>query len=278
MSSDPRHRDVQALTLGFLSLGTHAAPLDVLSAAADAGFGAAGLRVSGRHPGDPWPQPNAEGDGFERIRARAEALSVRISSISGYYISEKTRLSHLLANAEAARRVGAPLISQGCFEPDLSRMARLLRDYARAAADDGVRIALEFMPMSSLKTIADAQRVIAESGARNAGLLIDSLHLARSGAGSADVRALDARSIYLTQLCDAPAVRAAETTLFDEAMSGRMYLGDGGLDLKGLVEALSPDAEIELETPVVADDALPPGQRARRAAQKAIAFFASHFD
>lgn len=72
-------------------------------------------------------------------------------------------------------------------------------------------------------------------------------------------------------------MRAAETTLFDEAMSGRMYVGDGGLDLKGLVEALSPDAEIELETPVIADATLPGGERARRAAEKAMAFFVSHF-
>ena len=133
------------------------------------------------------------------------------------------------------------------------------------------------MPMSALKTIGDAHRVIADSDARNVGLLIDSLHLARSGADVAEVCALDPRSIYLTQLCDAPAVRAPDMTLFDEAMSGRMYLGDGGLDLKGLVAALSPDAEIELETPVVADAALPAAQRARRAAEKATAFFASHF-
>ena len=98
MSGNPRRREVRALTLGFLSLGANAAPLDVLSAAAEAGFGAVGLRVSGRNPGDPWPQPNAEGDGLERIRARAEALSIRISSISGYYMSEKTSLSHLLGH------------------------------------------------------------------------------------------------------------------------------------------------------------------------------------
>jgi hypothetical protein len=54
-------------------------------------------------------------------------------------------------------------------------------------------------------------------------------------------------------------------------------VGDGGLDLKGLVEALSPDAEIELETPVIADATLPGGERARRAAEKAMAFFVSHF-
>jgi sugar phosphate isomerase/epimerase len=277
MKGNPLHRDLRALTLGFLSLGAQAPPLEVLEAAAEAGFGAAGLRISGRNPGDPWPGPGAQGDGFERIRARAEALSVRISSICGYYISETTEPSHLLANVDAARRTGASLIAQGCFEPDLTRVSGLLRDYARAAADAGVRIALEFMPMSTLRTIGDAQRVIAESGARNVGLLIDSLHLARSGAGAAEVRALDPAAILLTQLCDAPAERAPSTTLFDEAMSGRMYLGDGGLDLAGLVAALPAEAEIELETPVVADAALPAAQRARRAAQKAQAFFASHF-
>jgi len=277
MSGNPRHREVRALTLGFLSLGAQAAPADVLAAAAEAGFGAAGLRISGRNPGDPWAGPAAQDDGFERIRAQAAALSVRISSICGYYLSEKTSLSHLLANVEAARRTGAPLILQGCFEPDLARVGGLLRDYARAAADAGVRIALEFMPMSTLKSIDDAQRVIADSGARNVGLLVDSLHLARSGAGAAEVRALDPECIYLTQLCDAPAVRAQSTTLFDEAMSGRMYLGDGGLDLRGLVAALPPDAEIELETPVVADAAQPAAERARRAAERAGAFFASHF-
>lgn len=277
MSSNRRCREVRALTFGFLSLGAQAAPLDVLAAAAEASFGAAGLRISGRNPGDPWPGPGADGDGFEQLRAQAEALSVRVSSISGYYISEKTNLSHLLSNVEAARRLGAPLISQGCFEPDLARVGELLRDYARTAADAGVRIALEFMPMSTLKSIADTQRVIADSGGRNVGLLIDSLHLARSGAGVADVRALDPECIYLTQLCDAPAVRSPATTLFDEAMAGRMYLGDGGLDLRGLVAALPPDAEIELETPVVADAALPPAERARRAAKKAEAFFSSHF-
>ena len=134
MSGNPRRREVRALTLGFLSLGANAAPLDVLSAAAEAGFGAVGLRVSGRNPGDPWPQPNAEGDGLERIRARAEALSIRISSISGYYMSEKTSLSHLLANVEAARRVGRcplcgrptdrahrPFCSRRCADIDLGR-------------------------------------------------------------------------------------------------------------------------------------------------------------
>ena len=273
----PRHRQVRELTLGFLTLGPQAAPLEVVEAAARAGFGAAGLRVSGRNPGDPWPSVDSRPGALGALAQRARELGVRISSISGYYLSVRTGPEHLLANVEAARRVGAPLIAQGCFEPDLDRAASLLHGYARAAADAGLRIALEFMPMSSLRTIADAQRLIADSRARNVGLLVDALHLVRSGARPADLGRVDPGSFYLAQLCDAPAERAAGVSLFDEAMSGRLYVGDGGLDLAGLVDALPAALELELETPVTADADLPGPERARKAAAKAQAFFDRHW-
>ena len=268
------HRKTSSLTLGFLTLGANAAPLDVVDAGAEAGFGAVGPRMSGRFPGDAWACGPSD---FPRVRQAAAARKVRISSVSGYYISPKVQIGHLVANVEAARAVGAPMILQGYFDPDHARVVPLLRDYAAAAQDAGVKIALEFMPMSELKTIGQTLEVIAASGASNIGLLIDTLHLARSGATAADVAALDPSRMYLTQLCDAPAQLAATTTLFDEAMSGRMYLGDGGLDLAGVVRALPPDAEIELETPVVADAGLPGPQRARLAAQAAQRFFDRHF-
>jgi sugar phosphate isomerase/epimerase len=274
---NPRHRTTTQLTLGFLTLGAQAEPLAVIEAAADAGFGAAGLRISGRHPGDAWPSVDGQASAFEDIRSAARRRGVRISSVSGYYLTPATRIEHLLANVAAARALGAPLIAQGCFEDDHARAAALLRDYAAAARQAGLRIALEFMPMSGLKSIGQAQAVIAQSGAGNVGLLIDALHLARSGAGPREVRALDPAAILLTQLCDAPAALAEGSTLFDEAMSGRLYVGDGGLDLAGLVQALPPGAEIELETPVVAHAGLTPARRARHAAEAAQAFFSRQF-
>lgn len=263
------------LTLGFLTLGAQAAPMEVLDAAAAAGFGAAGLRVSGRHPGDAWPSVDPRSQDLERLREEAGARGVRISSISGYYLSPATRPEHLLCNVEAARRTGAPLIMQGCFEPDLARVARLLPGYAQAAAAAGVRIALEFMPMSALRNLHDTLRVIDEAGAAaHVGLLVDALHLARSGASPAEVAALAPGRVLIAQLCDAAAQRPEALSLFDEAMQGRLYLGDGGLDLAGLLRALPPGTELELETPVIADAALPAAEKARRAAAKAEAFFA----
>jgi sugar phosphate isomerase/epimerase len=272
-----RHRRIGDLTLGFLTLGAQAAPLDVIDAAAQAGFGAAGPRISGRYPGDAWPSVDGRADAFDEIRRVAAQRNVRLSSISGYYISPQVTLDHLLANVNAARSVGAPLILQGCFDGDMARVASLVRDYAAAAREAGVRIALEFMPMSELKTIAQTLELIASSGAGNVGILVDALHLARSGATPRDVAALDPSIVYLTQLCDAPAQLAEGDTLFNEAMAGRRLLGDGGLDLTGLVNALPPEAELELETPAIQHAQLAPPLRARHAAEAAERFFAQHF-
>jgi sugar phosphate isomerase/epimerase len=273
---NPRHRDTARLTLGFLTLGAQAAPLDTVHAAAEAGYGAAGPRISGRYPGDAWPAVDGVPAAFEAIRETALARGVRISSVSGYYLSPQVQPSHLRANVDAARAVGAPMILQGCFD-DHARMAALLRDYAGAAAGANIRIALEFMPMSGLKNLHQTLALIDACGAPNVGILVDTLHLARSGATAADLAALDASRIYLTQLCDAPARLPADSSLFDEAMSGRMYLGDGQLDLAAVVRAQAPDAELELETPVVPDARLPSAERARKAADAAQRFFDRHF-
>ena len=270
---NPRHRQPSQLTLGFLTLGAAPSPFDVVDAAADAGFAAAGLRISGRHPGDPWPSVDGDPQAFEKLRAQAERRGVRLSSSSGYYITPKTTAEHLRANVDAARRLGTPLIVQGCFDDDLARVAVLLGDYAQAASAAGIRIGIEFMPMSAVKTAAMAEALIAAARRPEIGLVIDTLHLARSQGGADTLRALAPERLCLVQICDAPAQLAAGSSLFDEAMTGRLYPGDGQLPLADFLAALPAGLEVECETPVVADASLPLLERARRSAARAGAFF-----
>jgi len=273
---NPRHRRPEQLTLGFLTLGAAPAPMDVIDAAAKAGFAAAGLRISGRHPGDPWPSVDGDPLAFETLRAHAQACGVRLSSASGFYITPATQAAHLRANVEAARRLGAPLIVQGCFDQDLGRVAALLPDYAQAARAAGIRIGIEFLPMRAVRNLAMALDLIAAAGQPDdIGLVIDTLHLARSGGAAATLRGLDPARVCLVQICDAPA--QAASSLFDEAMTGRLYPGDGELALASFLAALPADCEVECETPVAADAALALAERARRSAAKAAAFFDAHF-
>ena len=271
------HRKISDLTLGYLTLGAQTSPRDAIYAAAEVGFRAVGPRVSGRYPNDGWPSLDSDPSALVDLKQCAAGSNLIISSVTGYFMSPRAQLDHLLANVTAAVALGAPKIIQGCFDPDRERVVSMLRDYASVSQQAGVKIAIEFMPMSEIKTIQDGLDVIEASGAQNVGLLIDTLHLARSGANASDIVRLDPSRVFLTQLCDASRQLGTERTLFDEAMSGRMYIGDGKLDLADVVRALPPEAELELETPVVADASLSTVERARLAAEAAKRFFDRNF-
>ena len=69
----------------------------------------------------------------------------------------------------------------------------------------GVEVVVEFMPYSQTKTLGDALQLVVEADRPNVKLLLDSLHLFRSGGTVADVAAVDPRYFGVIQLSDASA-------------------------------------------------------------------------
>jgi hypothetical protein len=59
-----------------------------------------------------------------------------------------------------------------------------------AAGERGLQACLEFMIFSSVKTIAGAERVLNRAGHPAGAVLVDALHLQRSGGTPADVSAV----------------------------------------------------------------------------------------
>jgi sugar phosphate isomerase/epimerase len=85
----------------------------------------------------------------------------------------------------------------------------------------------------------------------NGGLLVDALHLARTGGVPADVLGAPAGLIRSAQLCDAPAARPeSEAAIIAEARSGRLLPGEGDLPLRELLWSLSDRTMLSVEVPV----------------------------
>jgi sugar phosphate isomerase/epimerase len=170
-----------------------------------------------------------------------------------------------------AGALDVPQINAGLFAdvPDDSVVAGFRRLCARAA-DHGVRVALEFMPYSALPTLAHAQRVIAESGATNAGLMLDAWHWQRSGGNLDETLALDPAQVFGVQLCDAQAQPHAD--LRHEGRHLRVLPGHGAADLAGFIGAVRSIGVTEpFAVEVLSDelDARHPVQAARLAAEAA---------
>jgi sugar phosphate isomerase/epimerase len=94
-------------------------------------------------------------------------------------------------------------------------------------------------------------------------VLVDALHLSRSGGVPEDLRALPHDVLRSVQLCDAPAARPATTdALIKEARGGRLLPGEGDLPLGRLLAELPDHAVLSVEVP---NSGHPPELHARRA-------------
>jgi len=120
--------------------------------------------------------------------------------------------------------------------PDDSVYDRIAR-FADTFAAAGVRLALEFVPYTEVRTLDAARAVCDRVGRAECGLLIDTLHLARSGGSAADIAELAPDEIAAVQLADAAAIAPAD--LPTESRESRLLPGEGALDIAGFAAALS---------------------------------------
>lgn len=123
-------------------------------------------------------------------------------------------------------------------------LARLCELAATAAPE--VTLVLEFLPIFSVGSLAAAVEAVRAVGAPNLGVLVDTLHLDRSGSAPADLAA-DLDLFPYIQLADAPRlVDASPRALRDEALHGRLLPGDGVLPLAEVLTAV-PTVPISVE-------------------------------
>jgi sugar phosphate isomerase/epimerase len=107
------------------------------------------------------------------------------------------------------------------------------------------------MAWRTVASFADALDVVSAADRPNGGLLVDALHLSRSGGSPMDLRTAPARLIRSAQLCDAVAERpTTPEALIKEARSARLPPGHGALPLRDLLAELPDGTALSVEVPM----------------------------
>jgi sugar phosphate isomerase/epimerase len=164
---------------------------------------------------------------------------------------------------DSAAELGAKRLSVCCDDADNTRLVAKFAAVCDLAANVGMGVDIELMPWRTIGSLQAAAAVVREAGRANGGVLVDALHLSRSGGVPEDLRALPREAIQSAQLCDAPAARPATTdALIREARSGRLLPGAGALPLARLLAELPDHAVLSVEVPNAGQ---PPEIHARRA-------------
>jgi sugar phosphate isomerase/epimerase len=135
------------------------------------------------------------------------------------------------------------------FLADRAQTLARFAELCELADDAGMRACLEFMPFSSVGDLQSALAVVAEAAHPAGAVLVDALHLARSGGKPDDLRAVERQLVPYVQWCDAAATIADTSTagLVADALDGRSCPGEGELPVAEFLDATEPDVPLSLE-------------------------------
>lgn len=225
-------------------------PADFVRLAGQVGYASVGLRLYPAFTGAPFytlPPGSAE---MRQTKDALRQAGIRVHDIEFVVVDDKFSPTDLSAVLDSAAELGARRLSVCGDDPDNSRFVANLSALAELASKVGIGVDLEIMPWRQIGTLDAAVKAVAATKMANVAVLVDALHLARSGSAPADLIRLPQSMIRSVQLCDARAEHPGDTAaLIAEARGGRLLPGLGALPLTDLVGVIPEEATISVEVP-----------------------------
>ena len=242
-------------------------PPQLVTAAEEAGIRHVGFRLAPARAGEAQHPMLGDTPMMRETLARLADTGVGVLDFDILRLAADTDIGRFKPVLEAGARLGAKHLLVAVDGDDEARMVELFGQACAAGREFGLTMNLEFMPSTAVKSLAQAERFLRRVDRPEARILIDAIHLDRSGGANDEVARVPRGMLEYAQICDAPAERPQDpAAMLFQARYERLFPGEGGLDLIGLLRALPRDLPLSLEVPrTELAKTVPAAQRARRA-------------
>ncbi len=240
------------LGLEYLTVyGCH--PLDTVRIAADIGCSHLSFFTQAvDFPGMPPHPPSL----FDDARLRKDVLaalddhglSIALIDGFGFASAEGSKATALRAQLDIICELGVPRVNTsstlewGATIDKVGTLAALTAEY-------GLMLTIEAIPTYTIGDLPSALAVLNEVNNPNLKLLIDTMHIARTG-GAQLLTEIDPALIGYVQICDGPAGMPSGEVYFDQALHQRQVPGDGELPLVEMMACIPADIVASMEVPL----------------------------
>jgi sugar phosphate isomerase/epimerase len=233
-------------------------PPALVTEAARAGFASVGLRVVPATTGGPAYPTRAGTEAHRALKQILAAEGVRVSDVEFIQLTPEIDVQGFAGVFEAAADLGAISVTVSGDDHDHARLTAHFAELCDLAQPFGLRVDLEFMRWRVIGALPQALAIVRQANKSNGAILVDALHLTRSGGKAADLIAIPDEWLRASQICDAGAdVPATKAAIIAEAREGRLPPGEGALPLGDLLEALPADTSLSVEMPMPALETRP---------------------
>jgi len=197
------------------------------------------------------------------VAERLEAHDIRVRNLEVFRVELGTEISAFAPALELGARLGASSAT-AILRDDSPQILDKFVALCQLAAQFDLRINIEFLSYFGVRSLPQALGLALSARQPNAGVLLDLLHLVRSGATMDEVARVDPALIGHAQICDGPAVMRDEDRLRESA-TDRMLPGTGDFPVREFVGCLPPVAlGLEIPRNSRAFEGLAPGARVQR--------------
>jgi len=239
-----------------------AGPVETIRAATTGGFDMTGL----------WIEPEQWTPALMReTKAALADAGLPLLDVEVIWIKPGDDLAAHKACIDIGAELGARNVLCVSSDPDMGATAARLAALCEHAEASQMRVALEFGIFTEVKNLTMALAVLDAVAHPLRALLIDPIHVDRSGSAIDAIAQVPRELLPYAQFCDAPAERpdpADFNAIITDAIDLREQCGEGGLPLQALYQALPPGIplSIELRSKVLREGYPDLGERAKAVA------------
>jgi sugar phosphate isomerase/epimerase len=223
----------------------------MVSVAARTGYQAVGLRLIAVTPDSPGYPLMDDVAVMRETKARLDDTGLRVGDIEFVKITPEIDIAALEPFAAAGAELGARHIIAAPYDPDLGRLAERFAALADLAGRYNLSVLLEFFPWTVVPNVRAAKKIVDAAGRKNTGILVDTLHFARSESRLEDIAAIAPDRLPMVHVCDAKVGRSFTTEqLLHTARAERLPPGEGDINIREILGQLPSEVPIGLEVPM----------------------------
>lgn len=235
-------------SLAYLTIpGTD--PVSQIKIAKEAGYDSVSLRTIPMHlPGEPEFLPDKNPELFDAIKKALKEYDMPLMDIELARVRKDLDINEYRPAFETAAKLGATDVLGSIWTRDRTWYTDTAGRIADMAKEFGLCYNIEFLPWAGVRSLQEDITLIDDLGRDNAFVMVDTLHAGRAGVTADELARTPAKYFRFIHLCDGPAGPDGDPVLDnikDELMlftarEGRLYPGEGVMDIAGMVKAMPP--------------------------------------
>jgi sugar phosphate isomerase/epimerase len=189
---------------------------------------------------------------LRQTKQQLAATGIRVLDVELFRLTPDCEVGAFARVLDACAELGALHIIAQTPDANVARATEHLGSLCDSASERGLCVNLEFVTWTETPDLYAAATIVGGAHRDNAAILVDMLHFARSSCSSIELSMLPRRWLRYAQVCDAPPEKpTTDEGLIFAARNERLFLGEGGLDLRPAFAALPEHIPYSIEIPRV---------------------------